>query len=203
MFAPSQKNRDQAFSFELVRKTYLDYGISADEYDKMIERTKKVQALNISGLNWNPMDQALSEWRDLPIELHYEATANGFWLPYMGVENFYRQQIELGNFAHSVLNRTLINQIPSNAQNLPIGELLVTLGLITNETLYSVLGVQNSITFTTGVKPLLALIFAKKSTLSAHDLFQALAIQNGIEYQGLHQVNEIGKAINKTKQKAA
>ena len=184
------------FSYQAMLDVYLSMkSLRAEDVDSLIENTNKIRRLKIHGLNWLPQDQAFSEFRDLSVEIHFKAMAAAYGIPFHGIEDFYRRHCALGTVPKSILNKTTFNEPPENPGKLPIGMLLIELGLISRETLIRGLGIQQLIVSETGVRPFLALIFSQIGLLSAHDIYHALAMQVGIKYNGLEQVDEIVRSL--------
>jgi hypothetical protein len=176
------------FNFNSLQDFYLQNGfLKQAEFDLLIKHTNAVRSLEIADFNWLPIDQAAGQFGHLPMSVHYRAMAQSYGMTYRGIEDFYVQCINSGSLEPHVLNFTKFYESPANITGYKIGQLLIRLGLISHDTLYKALGLQQVIQSEVGTKPFLALIVNKISNLSAPNLYQALGIQGGVDFISLDE----------------
>lgn len=185
------------FNYEALKRFYIDNELlQIHEFDSMIRNTNAVRGMNIEGLNWLPIDQVSGQFRHIPMSAHYQAMALCYNMSFKGIEDFYLQAIKAGALPPRILNRTQIFESPSTLKGLKLGNLLIRLGMISEQTLQRALGIQQMIEMETKSKPFLAAIIHQIGHLSEPDLYQALGIQVDIPYVSLDfSVDKIAHAI--------
>lgn len=180
----------QRIDWAALGKVYLDKRVlTATQFDSLAEDTIRVHKLNIQGLNWAATHQILSAYREIPLLVHYEALSAALGLPYGGVEEFHKTGVKIGFFPPSSLNRTQFFQIPT--ERMVIGKLMMTLGLITQATLQTALGMQVLIQDAIKVRVALGSIVLSITNLSFPDFYQVLGIQAGVPYVNLDSAPQI------------
>jgi hypothetical protein len=180
----------QRIDWAALGKVYLEKrALTPAQFDALVEDTIGVHRLNIQGLNWAATHQILSVHRQIPLQTHYEALSAALGFQFNGVEDFHKTGIRIGFLPPSSMNRTHFYQVPT--QPMPIGELMLNLGLITQPTLQSALGIQVLIQDTIKTRVALGSVILSITQLSFPDFYQVLGIQAGVPYVNMDSAPRI------------
>jgi CheY-like chemotaxis protein len=171
-----------AFDMQAMRRYYHYHQLLApEEFERTFEETLKIRALQLADLDWLLYDQLLSVNRaKIPLLNHYEALAVGLHVPFEGITSFLEVMVQLNLFQPAVLNRTIFYRAPQ--RGLKIGDLMLVLGLVTPKELERALVIQEIVESKIGSRPVLGQVLRSVALVSSVDLFQALAIQNGLPF---------------------
>jgi hypothetical protein len=183
-----------------MRGVYAAQGNLTDsDFDALVTGTAKINALGL-GVIWQVPYLARDLHADITWSVHLQAWAAALQLPYSGIDDFYRRAIAAGVLDPWLLNQTTFYEAPSAVAGLPLGRLLIRLGLISVIDLERALGIQIIIHHETGLPTRIGRILGQLAPVSVPDYTRAIALQLGVPYVNLEQtLPVIERAIKTTK----
>lgn len=165
-------------------EAYLGY-MTREQFEKLAEDALEIHQSHLLGPRWSVVHVFMSARPDIPLDVHYRALAAAHQLPYGGILDFHQRAVQLGVLPRWSLNRTQFINLP--AKRLLLGELLLELGLITDETLTRCLELQDTIWKTLGIRVTMGSVILSIANVSYPDFYHALGIQNGVKFDSLDE----------------
>lgn len=170
-----------------MRSVYVGQGFLGDaEFDAVEEGTRRINQLQLGDVVWHLPYLARDLHGHISWAVHLQAWSAGLALPFSGIGDFYKRAIEAGVLPPWLLNQTTFYQLPGKHE-LPLGRLLVKLGLVSLPELQRALGIQMLIKDETGLPARIGRILSATTRLSLPDLLQAVSIHSGIPFVSVEQ----------------
>jgi hypothetical protein len=171
-----------------MRDAYVANAIlSAVDFDRVAQGCRKINALELGGINWPICYLARDLHDQIPWSRHLQAWSAGLGILYDGVENFYHRAIQLEVFPSHFLNRTLFYRPPADARKIPVGRLLQQLGLVSAIEMQRALGIQLLVKQELGLPMRIGRLLSSTARLSLPDFLQAMAMHFGYPYENIER----------------
>jgi hypothetical protein len=159
--------------------------LTREQFEELAEDALKIHQSQLLGPRWSVVHVFMTARPDIPLEAHYQALAAAHQLPYRGILDFHQHAMKLGILPPWSLNRTQFVNVPT--ERMLLGELLLELGLITDETLARCVDLQSKIWRELGVRVTMGSVILSVANVSYPDFYQALGIQNGVHFDSLDE----------------
>ena len=171
---------------QAMREVYKTQAQLTDkQFDELLDGTRRINELELGGFRWHVAYLARDTYDTIPWSVHLEAWSAAHAMPYSGIDDFYKRAIAAGILPAWTLNRTTFHDPPTD--KMPIGRLMVHLGLVSILELERALGIQFLIREELGLPTRIGRILGAIASLSLPDSLQALGLQRGLAYVNLEQ----------------